>query len=167
MESSELVKKPAEKRKETEPTSHHRMISLVNNFNSGSVSPPMMRAKKGKKNKKSSSSNGSSSVSSLSASPNGILAQSPIGPHTKPVSFNKENQQVKTLLLNEFKRGGSGCTGAHIRSIDPVALLNKNQMKRANKNSTFASSKNLNQKQRKYHKLQQPAAFSSASNMQF
>lgn len=170
----ELVKKTAEKRKESSESSlsshHHHMISVVNNFHSGCVSPPpMLRNKKGKKNKKSSAaSNGSSSASSVSVSPSGILAQSPIGPHTRPVSFNKENQQVKTLLLNEFKRGGAGCMGAHTRSLDPVALLNKNQMKRANKNSTFSSSKSLNQKQRKYHQLQQPAAvYSASANMQF
>ena len=157
----DVAKKPAEKRKECSPTHHnHQMISIVNNFNENNGR--MQATLKRKKNKKSKKS----------ASVNTLLAQSPIGPSTRPVSFNKENLQVKALLLNEYKRGGcfAACNGGQVSQARSVeALFNKkNQMRRANKSATFASTKNnLNKNQRKYHKLQQPANFSSSVSMQF
>lgn len=68
---------------------------------------------------------------------------------------NKENMQVKTLLLNEVKK----CVTNHAASNNrfDLSLLNKNQMRRNNKNTTFSSMRNVNSQQRKYHKLQQPS----------
>lgn len=69
---------------------------------------------------------------------------------------NKENMQVKTLLLNEAKKCMSPITHHNSNRFE-LSLLNKNQMKRNNKNSTFSSlHNNVNSNQRKYHKLQQP-----------
>lgn len=75
-------------------------------------------------------------------------------------SNNKENLQVKTLLLNDFKKCGNGVLGR----LD-CAQSNKNQMKRNNKNATF--SKDANKKQRKYHNLQQPSFSYNSSNQQY
>ena len=77
----------------------------------------------------------------------------------KASNKDKENLQVKTLLLNDFKKCGSGVLGR----LDS-AQSNKNQMKRNNKNATF--SRDANKKQRKYHNLQQPS-FSYNSNQQY
>lgn len=72
-------------------------------------------------------------------------------------SNNKENMQVKTLLLNEAKKCVSPITHYNSNRFE-LNLLNKNQMKRNNKNSTFSSLRNnVNSNQRKYHKLQQPS----------
>jgi len=74
-------------------------------------------------------------------------------------SNNKENMQVKTLLLNETKKCVSPITHHNSNRFE-LSLLNKNQMKRNNKNSTFSSMRNnVNSNQRKYHKLQQPSFF--------
>jgi hypothetical protein len=157
--SHELVtKKPAEKRKESE--SHHHMISVVNNFNSSSPpSPtitPLIKRKKGKKSarKQQQSVGGADS----------LVAQSPIGLLQNNNNNNKENIQIKSFLLNELKHKNSSSMSKS-RSVD--GLLNKNQMKRANRNNTFSSKQSLSQKQRKYHQLQQPAGGFSSTNMQF
>lgn len=165
---AEQVTVEVEKRKECSPHHHHHhLISIVNNFNenNGRMAATLKR-KKNKKSKKSSSTTLSSSSTA-----NTLTAQSPIGPCTKPVSFNKENLQVKALLMNEYKRNGhcfASCSSQLSQSRSIEALFNnKNQMKRSNKSSAFASTKNLNQKQRKYHKLNQPACISGSSSMQF
>jgi hypothetical protein len=70
-------------------------------------------------------------------------------------SNNKENMQVKTLLLNDMKKS---CSPQANHNRFELSLLNKNQMKRNNKNSTFSALRNnINSQQRKYHKLQQPS----------
>lgn len=148
-----VTMKPAEKRKESE--SHHHMISVVNNFNSSPPSPtitPLIKRKKGKKSAKKS----------LIATSDSLMAQSPIAGLVQ--NSNKENIQIKTYLLNELKHKNSSSMSKS-RSVD--GLLNKNQMKRANRNNTFSSKQSLNQKQRKYHQLQQPAGGFSSTNMQF
>lgn len=67
---------------------------------------------------------------------------------------NKENMQVKTLLLNDVKKS---VTNHAANNRFDLGLLNKNQMRRNNKNTTFSSMRNVNSQQRKYHKLQQPS----------
>jgi tumor protein p53-inducible nuclear protein 1 len=76
--------------------------------------------------------------------------------HAEPAKENKEN--VSVPLTAEFFKKQSNA--ARVEAL----LLNKNQMKRSNKNSVFASAgaKNANAKHRKYHKLQQPACFQSS-----
>jgi hypothetical protein len=64
-------------------------------------------------------------------------------------SSNKENLQIKSLLLTDFKRS---CI--NVSRLECISN-NKNQMTRNNKNATF-NARNVNSKQRKYHKLQQP-----------
>ena len=61
------------------------------------------------------------------------------------------------VAANDFK--AKQANAAKLEAL----LLNKNQMKRSNKNSVFSSAgaKSANTKHRKYHKLQQPAFFTS------
>jgi len=68
-------------------------------------------------------------------------------------SSNKENMQVKTLLMNEVKK----CSVSHgsVNHTRFELTYNTNQMKRNNKNCF--SMRNVNIQQRKYHKLQQPS----------
>jgi hypothetical protein len=79
---------------------------------------------------------------------------------TAAAAENKENnkENASALYLAEtFKKQSNA---ARLESL----LLNKNQMKRSNKNSVFnaAGAKAANAKHRKYHKLQQPACFQSS-----
>lgn len=104
-----------------------------------SISPcsTLQRNKRGKRNKKSPA-NGNAIAGSNSGA-------------------GKENLQVRTLLLNDAKKPFAS-QGNKLESF----LLNKNQMKRNNKNSTFKATKyNVNSNQRKYHKLQQPTFLSN------
>lgn len=105
-----------------------------------SANSSIQLSRKSKKSKKSK------------ASPSTQIAKS-----TLKSSNNKENMQVKTLLLNESKKCVSPITHHNCNRFE-LSLLNKNQMKRNNKNSTFSSLRNnVNSNQRKYHKLQQPS----------
>lgn len=108
------------------------------------VSPTASLKRKGKKNKKSTS-----------GSPTGSTSNVSLGSASNHKSNNKENFQ-QVLLANDFKKQAGQ---ARLEAL----LLNKNQMKRANKNSVFAAAKqhNANCKQRKYHKLQQPSFLSN------
>jgi len=71
-----------------------------------------------------------------------------------PASNNKENMQVKTLLLNDIKKS---CSPQANHNRFELSLLNKNQMKRNNNSKFSALRNNVNSQQRKYHKLQQPS----------
>lgn len=107
--------------------------------------PGGKRHQKHKKNKKSAPSpNSSVSPASSSSTING-----------SPNTGNKENLTV--LLPHDFKK--QSASGA--QSLVSALLLNKNQMKRANKNSVFKNTSANNVKHRKYHKLQQPFQQSS------
>ena len=69
-------------------------------------------------------------------------------------SNNKENMQMKTLLLNEVKKCGVFQNGSTNNKRFEFSS-NKNQMERNNK--ICFSMRNVNIQQRKYHKLQQPS----------
>jgi hypothetical protein len=70
------------------------------------------------------------------------------------ISPNKENLQVKNLLLNEFKKSNLAVSRSQLVSV------NRNQMKRSNNSATFSSLRNnVNANQRKYHKLHQPIVY--------
>lgn len=107
---------------------------------SPTLSPLALIRKRGKKSKKASSP----SISS-SASVNSLTSAS-----------NKENLQV--LLFSPYKKGVSS------KNSKETANLNKKQMKRNNK---LATTRHANSKQRKYHNLQQPAAFYSSAQKVF
>jgi hypothetical protein len=108
--------------------------------------PGGKRHQKHKKNKKSTQMSPNSSVSPASSSStiNG-----------SPNTTGKENLTV--LLPHDMKK--QSASGA--QSLVSALLLNKNQMKRANKNSVFKNTSANNVKHRKYHKLQQPFQQSS------
>ena len=126
-----------------------------------------MSTLKRKKNRKSKKS--SSLLVDINATNNNTIK--PV--NSSPLAcFNKENIQVKALLLNEYKRNGVTAASATRFITNSLESLcnnnNKKQLRRANKNALFVSNKSLvNKKQRKYHMLQQPASTSSSSNMQF
>ena len=138
-----LTKSVSEKRKvTTSPAPSSANVSA-----SGETTSPIAVKRKGKKNKKSAAT--SPATVSASSSTGNVSAQV-----NKPHQQNKENMTVLTAA--DFKKQSNT---ARLESL----LLNKNQMKRANKNSVFSSAgaKNANVKHRKYHKLQQPAFMSS------
>jgi len=144
-----LAKSVSEKRKvaaSPTPSAANSSASQVE-----STSPSASLKRKGKKSKKPSSTV-ASSASSSATSVAGNAASAP--------KANKENtqhqQKYHQLCADDFKKQTNA---ARLESL----LLNKNQMKRANKNSVFAGpgAKNANVKNRKYHKLQQPACFVS------
>lgn len=124
-----------------------------------------MSTLKRKKNRKSKKA--SSLLTDMNANTNTNCIK-PVNSSPSPLAacFNKENIQIKAILLNEYKRNGS--TRCITNSLESLCN-NKKQLRRANKNALFVSNKSLvNKKQRKYHMLQQPASTSSSSsNMQF
>lgn len=83
----------------------------------------------------------------------------PSSPVTARISSqNKENQQLRNLLLNDMKKSPNA------RLMDAINAGNKKQMKRNNKNVTMSGSANI--KQRKFHNLQQPV-FAAYNNSQY
>jgi len=138
---SVLAKKPAEKRKESE-----KLQSIQ-----AALESPNLR-KKGRKNRKlQSSSNSASSSSSLSSASSSTVPVSGIS------LANKENFQVKSLLMNvEFKKS--------FQNGRLEMMKRNNKLASSNFASTFATItryNNVNMRQRKYHKLQQPSLISA------
>lgn len=123
-----MVKSVSEKRKCT--------VSPVQQAEQSSPTASLKR--KGKKNKKSTAAV-SPSLSAVSCKDKENVQQQP------------QQQPKQALTANDFKKS------TNLARLETL-LLNKNQMKRANKNSVFGkqSNNNVNNKQRKYHMLQQP-----------
>jgi len=95
----------------------------------------------------------------ISESPKKISRKSTKSMKTKQTNqnakFNKENMQVKTLLMAEcFPKNETKQKGNRNRY---------GQMSRANKNAALFSMA-TNTRQRKFHNLQQPSSFSNLSN---
>jgi len=126
---SNIKKSQSEKRKE----SSQQTVS--------ETSPIQSLRKKGRKHRKSTSStsSGTGSTSDLT-------------------SANKENMQVKSLLVQQCNK--FGLSNQINKQFDCTHISKKNQLNRFNKIATFSSVKNVNNKhQRKFHKLQQPASY--------
>jgi hypothetical protein len=128
---STIKKSQSEKRKESQQIASE-------------TSPIQSIRKKGRKHRKSTSSTSSSSGN---------------GSTSDLTSANKENMQVKSLLVQPCNK--FGLSNQINKQFDCSHISKKNQLNRFNKIATFSSVKNVNNKQqRKFHKLQQPASYS-------
>jgi hypothetical protein len=136
-----IAKSVSEKRKvHNSPSPNHSIEH--------SPSSTLKRNKASKKNKRSAAQNTTPAVSAAAAAANKENVQ------------HESHQQSKNMPLYTAEFFKKQSNAARVEAL----LLNKNQMKRSNKNSVFASAgaKSANAKHRKYHKLQQPACFQTS-----
>jgi activator of HSP90 ATPase len=140
----------SEKRKQTDKVDSP--VSPVSSLNESL--PKKSQRKSNKKNKLNSKQNGATGATNTS----NANANTNNNSNNTKAMLNKENMQVKTLLLSDF-----------FLKSKQVEQTNKSsaQFKRANKSATFFSmlGNNANSRQRKFHNLQQPSFQTSNSQL--